>query len=120
LKLVLCLIGALVFSLTINVSRITAAKGPPAETADQPSTEIRSPQTEITSGTTADSAKPRVPMPQGPAGVFDPQGVTLPSQSSIDSILGMDPTIALFVGFSVLLVIVVTVVAASRRGHRGA
>ena len=120
MKLVLCLIGALVFSLTINVSRITAAKGPPAETADQPSPEERGRQAEITSGTTADSAKPGVQMPQGSAGVFDPQGVTAPSQYSIDSILGMDPTIALFVGFSVLLVIVVTVVAASRREHRDA
>jgi hypothetical protein len=118
-RLVLCLIGALVFSLMINVSRITAAKAPPAVATDQPSTEERGPQTEITSGATADSAKPGVQMPQGPAGVFDPQGVTVPSQSSIDSVLGMDPTIALFVGFSVLLVIVVTV-AASRRGHRDA
>jgi hypothetical protein len=59
-------------------------------------------------------------MPQGSAGVFDSQGVTAPSQFSIDSILGMDPTIALFVGVSVLLVIVVTVVAASRRGHQDA
>jgi hypothetical protein len=60
-------------------------------------------------------------MPQGSAGVFDPQGVTAPSQYSIDSILGMDPTIALFVVFSVLLVIVVTIAAAaSRRGHRDA
>jgi hypothetical protein len=57
-------------------------------------------------------------MPQGSAAVFDLQGVTAPVLSSMDSILGMDPTIALFVGFSVLLVIVVTVVAASRRGHR--
>jgi len=117
-KLVLCLIGALVFSLTINVSRITAAKEPPAETADQPSTEARGRQAKLTNDTTADFAKPGVQMPQSSAGVFDPQGVTIPSQSSMESILGMDPTIALFVGFSVLLVIVVTVVATSRRGHR--
>jgi hypothetical protein len=119
-RLVLCLIGALVFSLTINVSGITAAKEPSAETADQPSPEERGRQAEITNGTTADSAKPGVQMPQGSAGVFDPQGVNAPSQYSIDSILGMDPTIALFVGFSVLLVIVVTIAAASRRGHRDA
>jgi hypothetical protein len=119
-RLVICLIGALVFSLTINVSGIRAAKEPPVETADQPSTEERGRLAEITSGTTADSAKPGVQMPQGSAGVFDSQGVTAPSQFSIDSILGMDPTIALFVGVSVLLVIVVTVVAASRRGHQDA
>jgi len=120
MRLVLCLIGALVFSLTINVSGIRAAKELPVETADQPSTEERGRQAEITNGTTADSAKPGVQMPQGSAGVFDPQGATAPSQYSIDSILGMDPTIALFLGFSVLLVIVVTIAAASGRGHRDA
>ena len=120
MRLLICLIGALVFSLTINVSGIRAAKEPSVETADQPSTEERGRLAEITSGTTADSAKPGVQMPQGSAGVFDSQGVTAPSQFSIDSILGMDPTIALFVGVSVLLVIVVTVVAASRRGHQDA
>lgn len=49
------------------------------------------------------------PGPQGPAGAPGPSG---------DTILGMDSTVALFVGLALILVVIVAIVAASRGGTR--
>lgn len=52
------------------------------------------------------------PGPQGPAGAPGPSG------ASGDTILGMDSTVALFVGLALILVVIVAIVAASRGGSR--
>lgn len=51
------------------------------------------------------------PGPTGPAGQPGPQGPAGPSGGQV---LGMDPTIALFVGLGVLAVVIIAIVAASR------
>ena len=58
------------------------------------------------------------PGPQGPAGASGPQGPSGPAGSSSSGFLGMDPTVALFVGLGVFAIVVVAIVAASRNGSR--
>jgi len=64
-----------------------------------------------------------VPGPQGPAGQPGPQGPAgapgMPGPSA-NTFLGMDSTVALFVGLALILVVIVAIVAASRGTHREA
>jgi hypothetical protein len=59
-----------------------------------------------------------VPGPQGPAGAPGPQGPSGPAGSSSSGFLGMDSTVALFVGLGVFAIVVIAIVAASRNGSR--
>src|SRR5918998_2035678 len=56
------------------------------------------------------------PGPQGPAGAPGPQGPSGAAGSSSSGFLGMDSTVALFVGLGVFAIVVIAIVAASRSG----
>ena len=58
------------------------------------------------------------PGPQGPAGAPGPQGPSGSAGSSSSRFLGMDSTVALFVGLGVFAIVVIAIVAASRNGSR--
>lgn len=58
-----------------------------------------------------------VPGPQGPAGAPGPQGPAGPSSGTF---LGMDSTVALFLGLGVFAIVVIAIVASSRGGSRHA
>jgi hypothetical protein len=58
------------------------------------------------------------PGPQGPAGAPGPQGPSGPAGSTSSGFLGMDPTVALFVGLGIFAIVVIAIVAASRNGSR--
>jgi hypothetical protein len=58
--------------------------------------------------------------PQGPAGAPGPQGPAGPAGSSSGTILGMDSTLALFLGLGVFAVVIIAIVASSRGGSREA
>ena len=59
------------------------------------------------------------PGPQGPAGAPGPQGPTGPAGSSRGgTFLGMDSTVALFVGLGIFAIVIVAIVASSRSGSR--
>ena len=60
------------------------------------------------------------PGPQGPAGAPGPQGPAGMPGPSANTFLGMDATVALFVGLALILVVIVAIVAASRGSHREA
>ena len=59
-----------------------------------------------------------VPGPQGPAGAPGPQGPAGPSGSSSGTFLGIDSTVALFLGLAVFAIVVIAIVASSRSGSR--
>jgi hypothetical protein len=63
-------------------------------------------------------AERSVPGPQGPAGAPGPQGPAGPSGSSSGTFLGMDSTLALFLGLGVFAIVVIAIVASSRGGSR--
>jgi hypothetical protein len=89
---------ALVFALTINLAMIAAA----SQRADQRSTEK------------GDQSKGAQYSPRA-GGSMNSKGDSEDLDSSVDhKEAGMDPTIAIFLGLSVLLVIMVAAVAASR------
>lgn len=56
--------------------------------------------------------------PQGPAGAPGPQGPAGPAGASGGTFLGMDPTLALFLGLGVFAIVVIAIVASSRGGSR--
>lgn len=58
------------------------------------------------------------PGPQGPAGAPGPQGPSGPAGSSSSGFLGMDSTVALFIGLGIFAIVVIAIVAASRNGSR--
>jgi len=58
--------------------------------------------------------------PQGPQGAPGPQGPAGMPGPSANTFLGMDATVALFVGLALILVVIVAIVAASRGSHREA
>ena len=58
------------------------------------------------------------PGPQGPPGAPGPQGPSGPAGSPSSGFMGMDSTVALFVGLGVFAVVVIAIVAASRSGSR--
>ena len=60
------------------------------------------------------------PGAQGPAGAPGPQGPSGPAGSASSGFLGMDSTVALFVGLGVFAIVVIAIVAASRSGSRSA
>ena len=60
------------------------------------------------------------PGPQGPAGAPGPQGPAGMPGPSGSTFLGMDSTVALFVGLALILVVIVAIVAASRGTSREA
>ena len=60
------------------------------------------------------------PGPQGPAGAPGPQGPSGPAGPASSGFLGMDSTVALFVGLGVFAIVVIAIVAASRSGSRSA
>ena len=68
--------------------------------------------------TAGDTRGKTVPGPQGPAGAPGPQGPAGSASSTSGTFLGMDPTVALFIGLGVFAIVVIAIVAASRGGSR--
>ena len=68
--------------------------------------------------TAGDTREKAVPGPQGPAGAPGPQGPAGSAGSTSGTFLGMDPTVALFIGLGVFAIVVIAIVAASRGGSR--
>jgi hypothetical protein len=54
--------------------------------------------------------------PQGPSGAPGPQGPAGPAGSSSGSFLGMDSTVALFLGLGIFAIVIIAIVASSRSG----
>ena len=123
------LIGALTLAFTLGVATIAAAqdssKSGGGQAVERPS---RDTNVDIqVQGEKGDRASPGPqgpegekgrPGPQGPAGAPGPQGPAGAPGPSGETILGMDSTVALFVGLALILVVIVAIVAASRGGSR--
>lgn len=93
---------ALVFALTVNLAIISAAQSIVSQSEDQGSIEKSDQSKWAQYSSTAD-------------GTVNSKGDSKDLDSSVDHTEpGMDPTIAIFLGLSVLLVVVVAAVAASR------
>jgi len=71
-------------------------------------------------GSGSPQASQGAPGPQGPAGAPGPQGPAGMPGPSANTFLGMDATVALFVGLALILVVIVAIVAASRGTSREA
>jgi hypothetical protein len=118
MKIIKCLIGALVFALTIILAPGTHAEDASSTRVGQAPVAERASQFEVKMGDAkGDWVKWRA---QRPAGVLALYEVANPSLSSDEKVLGMDSTIALGVGLSFFLVVVVAIVAASRKTHHEA
>ena len=119
MKIIKCLIGALVFALTIIIVPGTHAEDVSTTRVGQAPVAERASQFNVKMGDAkGDWVKWRA---QRPAGVLALYEVANPSLSSSDEkLLGMDSTIALGVGLSFFLVVVVAIVAASRKTHHEA
>ena len=118
MKIIKCLIGALVFALTIIIVPGTHAEDASTTRVGQAPVAERASQFEVKMGDAkGDWVKWRA---QRPAGVLALYEVANPSLSSDEKVLGMDSTIALGVGLSFFLVVVVAIVAASRKTHHEA
>lgn len=118
MKIIKCLIGALVFALTIIIALGTHAQDASSTRVGQAPVAERASQFEVKMGDAkGDWVKWRA---QRPAGVLALYEVANPSLSSDEKVLGMDSTIALGVGLSFFLVVVVAIVAASRKTHHEA
>ena len=118
MKIIKCLIGALVFALTIIIAPGTHAEDASSTRVGQAPVAERASQFNVKMGDAkGDWVKWRA---QRPAGVLALYEVANPSLSSDEKVLGMDSTIALGVGLSFSLVVVVAIVAASRKTHHGA
>jgi hypothetical protein len=124
------IIGALILFFTFGVATIAAAQE--AGKTESQAVEKGSKDTNVDIRIQRDerrSAQDRerekgVAGPQGPAGAPGPQGTPGPqgapgpAGSSGGTFLGMDPTVALFIGLGVLAVVIIAIVAASRGGSR--
>jgi hypothetical protein len=77
-------------------------------------------QDRSTSAPQSGGGEKSVPGPQGPAGAPGPQGPAGSSGSSSGTFLGMDSTVALFLGLGVFAIVVIAIVASSRGGSRHA
>jgi hypothetical protein len=121
------LIGALIVFLTLGVTTLVAAQD--SEKSKSQSAEKGSKDTNVDiriqgekpdkGRSAADADRQRgTPGPQGPAGAPGPQGASGPAGPSGGAFLGMDPTLALFIGLGVFAVVIVAIVAASRGGNR--
>ena len=118
MKIIKCLIGALVFALTIIIAPGTHAQDASSTRVGQAPVAERASQFEVKMGDAkGDWVKWRA---QRPAGVLALYEANPSSSSSDEKPLGMDSTIALGVGLSFSLVVVVAIVAASRKTHHGA
>jgi len=118
MKIIKCLIGALVFALTIIIVPGTHAEDVSTTRVGQAPVAERASQFNVKMGDAkGDWVKWRA---QRPAGVLALYEVAKPSLSSDEKVLGMDSTIALGVGLSFFLVVVVAIVAASRKTHHEA
>jgi hypothetical protein len=106
---------ALVFALTVNGATIVTSQSILRQSEDQSSTEKREDQVEVTrGGAKVDQSKWAQYSPRA-GGSMNSKGGAEDLDSSVDHTeVGMDPTIAIFLGLSVLLVVVVAAVAASR------
>jgi hypothetical protein len=118
------IIGALILFFTFGVATIAAAQeagktqGQAVEKGSKDTNvDIRIQRDERRSAQDREREK-GVAGPQGPAGAPGPQGAPGPAGSSGGTFLGMDPTVALFIGLGVLAVVIIAIVAASRGGNR--
>ena len=116
MKVVQCLITASVFCLTVYFATLAQAEDAPTKSEGQVSAPDEARQLDVTVGSAkGDQGKWRA---RSPAVVFALHEGQNPFRSSVETVLGMDSTIAMFVGLSGLLVLVVAIVAASRAGPR--
>jgi hypothetical protein len=109
MKIIKCLIGALVFALTIIIAPGTHAEDASSTRVGQAPVAERASQFDVKMGDAkGDWVKWRAQRPAGVLALYE------------EKVLGMDSTIALGVGLSFFLVVVVAIVAASRKTHHGA
>ena len=126
------LIGVLLLVLTIAVAQRASAQDSSSKSdhaakvegrADDKGFDVRikgSKEEQGQRNAREDSAEKAVPGPQGPAGAPGPQGPSGPAGASSGTFLGMDSTVALFIGLGVFAIVVIAIVAASRGGTRHA
>lgn len=114
------LLSGLILLLTLGFAHVVAAQDAPRKDNGKATIEGRAGDNDLRiqkNDPAPDRSLPGpegdrgVPGPQGPAGVPGPQG---PSGPSDGTVLGMDSTVALFVGLGLLAVVIVAIVAASR------
>jgi hypothetical protein len=124
------LIVALLFAVTSLVAQRVSAQDSPSKNGAAAKVEGRSDDkgfdVRVKGGT--DEQKQRntrgeanekaLPGPQGPAGAPGAQGPSGPAGAASGTFLGMDPTVALFIGLGVFAIVVIAIVAASRGGSR--
>jgi hypothetical protein len=105
---------ALAFALTVNLGVVGGAQSILGQSEDQRSTEKRE-ELEVTrGGAKADHSKWAQYSPRA-GGSMNSKGDSEDFDSPVDHAeVSMNPTIAIFLGLSVLLVVVVAAVAASR------
>jgi hypothetical protein len=126
------LFGVLLLALTIGFAAVAAAQESPSRDEGKATIEgkagDRNFDLQVQGGKTDEGQRPSaaregaregdrgMPGPQGPAGAPGPQGPAGPAGASDGRILGMDSTVALFVGLGILAIVIVAIVAASRGG----
>lgn len=121
------LIAVLVLFFALGAATIAAAQDSREKSQQQPA-ERKSGDTNIDiqiqkgekgqRGTQSPEGERGRPGPEGPAGAPGPQGAPGPSGASGGTFLGMDSTVALFVGLALFAVVIVAIIAASGRGGR--
>jgi len=115
------LLSALLFLLTIGFANLALAQDGPRKEDKGASIEGRAGDTNFNLRVQNGEKQPApkgpegdrgMPGPQGPSGAPGPQGPSGPSGGSVS---GMDPTIMVLIGLGVLAVVIVAIVAASRK-----
>jgi hypothetical protein len=116
------LLGGLILLLTLGFAHVVAAQDAPRKDEGKATIEGRAGDNSFDLRIQKNDPAPdrplpgpegdrSVPGPQGPRGEPGPQG---PSGPAGGTVLGMDSTVALFVGLGLLAVVIVAIVAASR------
>jgi hypothetical protein len=121
----------LLLSITLGVSTLAAAQDSPQKSEGKATVQGRAGDSNFDvqiqggkdgqgqRGTQRSEGERGMPGPQGPSGAPGPQGPAGPAgPSGGGTFLGMDPTVALFLGLGVFAVVIIAIVAASRGGGR--
>jgi hypothetical protein len=106
----------LIFALTINRAIICAAQSILGQSEDQRSTEKREDLEATTDDAKGDQSKWAKYSPRAGGSMHSKRDSEDFDSSVDDTEVGMDPTIAIFLGLSVLLVVVVAAAVAASRG----
>ncbi|HYY25614.1 MAG TPA: hypothetical protein VE689_09000 [Candidatus Udaeobacter sp.] len=123
-------VGILLVSIMLGVSGVAAAQDSPQKNEGKATVQgragdsnfdvqIQGKEGQGQRGTQRSEGERGTPGPQGPSGAPGPQGPAGPAgPSGGGTFLGMDPTVALFIGLGVFAVVIIAIVAASRGGGR--